>query len=169
MVKVGELYNLSRVPVIDMHIEGTANAESIIITHGNDLFNFTQTVTVYAASNSTTTKMVQFFADITQSIQTDNPAVTLDTLQLRLPTKGTLPPIIAGDYSSIGLVDTSMKTIGQHNFSKPTITDPTTFLLPKEANIHPSTCSIPLTLKPTSLAFPWVSTNTPTSRRQLYL
>jgi hypothetical protein len=111
--QVGELYNLSRVPVIDMHIEGNANAESIIITHGNDLFNFTQTVTVYAASNESTTKMVQFFADITQSIQTDNPAVTLDTLQLRLPTKGTLPPIIAGDYSVMGLVDTSMKTIGQ--------------------------------------------------------
>ena len=111
--QVGEFYNLSRVPVTDMHIEGTTNAESIIITHGNDRFNFTQTVTIYAATNSPTTKMVQFFANITQSIQTDNPTVTLETLQLRLPTKGTVPPIIAGDYSYIGLVDTSMKTIGQ--------------------------------------------------------
>ena len=108
-----ELYNLSRVPVTDMHMEGTTNSESIIITHGNDLFNFTQTVTVYAAMNSTTTKMVQFFANVTQSIQSDNPAVTLNTLQLRLTTKGTVPPIIAGDHSTIGLVDTSMKTIGQ--------------------------------------------------------
>ncbi len=111
--QVGELYNLSRVPVTDMHIEGTTNAESIIITHGNELFNFTQTVTVYAAANSATTKMAQFFANITQIIQTDNPAVTLETLQLRLPTKGTVPPIIAEDYSSVGLVDTDMKTIGQ--------------------------------------------------------
>jgi hypothetical protein len=111
--QVGELYNLSRVPVTDMHIEGTANSESIIMTHGNDLFNFTQTVTVYSATEIATTKMVQYFANITQSIQTDNPVVTLDTLQLRLPTKGTLLPIVASDYSYVGLVDSSMKTVGQ--------------------------------------------------------
>jgi len=111
--QVGELYNLSRVPVTDMHIEGNANSESIIITHGNDLFNFTQTVTVYSATENAITKMAQYFANITQSIQTDNPAVTLDTLQLRLPTKGTLPPIVPSDYSYVGLVDTDMKTIGQ--------------------------------------------------------
>ena len=89
--QVGELYNLSSLPVTDMHIEGTSNSESIIVTHGNDLFNFTQTVTVYSATEiAISTKMVQYFANITQSIQTDNPAVTFDTLQLRLPTKGTI-------------------------------------------------------------------------------
>jgi hypothetical protein len=111
------LYNLSSIPVTDMHLAGMSNSESIIVTHGNDLFNFTQTVTIYSAADSISTKMVQYFAKVTQTIQTDNPDITFDTLQISLQTKGTLPPIISNDYSYIGLVDTGMKTIGQVVFT----------------------------------------------------
>jgi len=150
--QVGELYNLSRVPVTDMHIEGTPNSESIIVTHGNDLFNFTQTVTVYALTEIATTKMVQYFANITQSIQTNNPAVTLNTLQLRLPTKGTLPPIVASDYSYVGLVDTDMKTIGEIIFpNEPS--RPYYILTPKGMQYSPIDMLYPLDAKTNEFSF----------------
>jgi hypothetical protein len=108
-----ELYNLSRLNVEDMHLESTYNSESIVVTHGNELFNFTQTVTVYSAADSASSEMTKYFANMTENIWTDNPSVTLESLQMFLPTKGTLAPIISNDYSYMGLVDTGMKTIGQ--------------------------------------------------------
>jgi len=91
------------------------------VTHGNELFNFTQTITVYSAlnANAISTKMVQYFANMTESLRTDNPAVTFDTLQFDLDTKGTIQPVISDDHSYIGLIDTGMKTIGQLVFSSP--------------------------------------------------
>jgi hypothetical protein len=91
------------------------------VTHGNELFNFTQTITVYSALNSTaiSTKMVQYYANMTESLRTENPAVTFDTLQFNLDTKGTIQPVISEDHSYIGLIDTDMKTIGQLIFSSP--------------------------------------------------
>ncbi len=78
-----ERINLSSVPVKDMHMEGSANSESIVVTHGNNLFNFTQTTTVYTGSNSTEeTKLASCFANLTESIRTDNPDVTLDYVRV---------------------------------------------------------------------------------------
>ena len=133
-----EIVRLSSVPVTDMHLESTANSESIIVTHGNDLFNFTQTITVYSAANSTTisTKMAQYFANMTESIRTDNPDVTFDTLQFGLRTKGTIPPIISDDHSYIGLVDTGMKTIGQLIFPSPQ-SRPEIISLPQDEQYSP--------------------------------
>jgi hypothetical protein len=116
-----EIVNLSSLPVTEMSTFGTSNSESIVVTHGNELFNFTQTITVYSALNSSaiSTKMVQYFANMTESLRTDNPAVTFDTLQFNLDTKGTIQPVISEDHSYIGLIDTGMKTIGQLVFSSP--------------------------------------------------
>lgn len=116
-----EIVNLSSLPVTEMNMESTSNSESIIVTHGNELFNFTQTVTVYSALNATaiSTKMVQYFANMTETLRTDNPAVTFDTLQFSLDTKGTIQPVISDDHSYIGMIDTGMKTIGQLVFSSP--------------------------------------------------
>jgi hypothetical protein len=116
-----EVVNLSSLPVTEMSTVSTSNSESIIVTHGNGLFNFTQTITVYSALNATaiSTKMVQYFAIMTDSLQTDNPAVTFDTLQFDLDTKGTIQPVISDDHSYVGLIDTGMKTIGQIIFSSP--------------------------------------------------
>jgi hypothetical protein len=116
-----EIVNLSSLPVTEMNTVSTSNSESIIVTHGNELFNFTQTVTVYSALNATaiSTKMVQYFANMTESLRTDNPAVTFDTLQFNLDTKGTIQPVISDDHSYIGMIDTGMKTIGQLVFSSP--------------------------------------------------
>ena len=129
-----KVVRLSSVPVTDMHLESTPNSESIIVTHGNDLFNFTQTITVYAGSNST--KMAQNFANMTESIRTDNPDVTFDTLNFGLQTKGTIPPIISEDHSYMGLVDMGMKTIGQLIFSSPQ-SRPEIISLPQDKQYSP--------------------------------
>ena len=113
-----ERISLSNVPVKDMHLEGTTNSESIVVTQGNELFNFTQTTTIYTGSNSTEqTELASCFATMTESIQTDNPNVTLVMLQFDLQTKGTNPPVKSADNSYIGLIDTGMKTIGELIFS----------------------------------------------------
>ncbi len=116
-----EIVSLSSLPVTEMYTISASNSESIIVTHSNELLNFTQTVTVYSALNSTkiSTKMVQYFANMTESLRTENPAVTFDTLQFNLDTKGTVQPVISDDHSYIGLIDTGMKTIGQIVFSSP--------------------------------------------------
>ena len=91
-----EIVNLLSLPVTEMKTTITSNSETSIVTHGNDLFNFTQKITIYSALNSTeiSTKMVQYFANMTESLRTDNPAVTFDTLQFDLDTKGTIQPVI---------------------------------------------------------------------------
>ena len=116
-----EIVNLSNLPVTEMSTISTSNSESIIVSHGNELFNFTQTITIYSALNAAeiSTKMVQYFANMTESLRTDNPAVTFDTLQFDLDTKGTIQPVISEDHSYIGFIDTDMKTIGQLVFSNP--------------------------------------------------
>jgi hypothetical protein len=116
-----EIVSLSSLPVTEMHTISASNSESIIVTHGNELLNFTQKVTVYSALNSTeiSTKMAQYFANMTESLRTDNPAVTFDTLQFNLDTKGTVQPVVSDDHSYIGLIDAGMKTIGQIVFSSP--------------------------------------------------
>jgi hypothetical protein len=116
-----EIINLSSLPVTEMTTVSTSNSESIIVTHGNNLFNFTQKITVYSALNSTaiSTKMFQYFANMSESLWTNNPAVTFDTLQFNLDTKGTVQPIISDDHSYIGIIDMGMKTIGQLIFSSP--------------------------------------------------
>jgi hypothetical protein len=129
-----ERINLSSVPVTDMHLEGTANSESIVVTHGNGLFNFTQTTTVYTGSNSTEqAKLASCFATMTESIQTDNPDVTLVMLEFDLQTKGTNPPVKGEDNSYIGMIDMGMKTIGELIFSSPQ-SRPNQIVTPKDKN-----------------------------------
>lgn len=110
-----ELVSLSSLPVIEMYLENNENSASIVTTHGNDLFNFTRTTTVYTGDNST--NMAKYFATMSESIKTDNPLVTFDTLTFVLQTKGTIEPIKGSGNSYIGLIDTGMKTIGHLIFS----------------------------------------------------
>lgn len=108
-----QYYTLSELQVLDMHCESTATTEAISVTHGNDLFNFTQVTTLPLGSQ---------FAQMTQRISTDNPAVTLVSIKFGLFTKGS--PIIADDYSTVAYVDEAMKSIGELIFpnvaSRPT-------------------------------------------------
>jgi hypothetical protein len=133
-----ETINLSSLPIVDMHRESTENSESIIVNHGSDLFNFTQTVTIYTAANSSliTTHMAQYFAKVTEKIQTDNPNVTFNSATFGLATKGTENPIISPDYTHVGLIDAGMKTIGHLVFSEPQ-SRPQEITLPQDKEYSP--------------------------------
>ncbi len=97
-----EIHAVSSLPVTDMHRENTTDSESIYVTHGNDLFNFTQISTVTLGSQ---------FAKMTNMISTDNPNVTLVTIAFGLDTKGY--SVISDDYSYVAFVDEGMKSIGE--------------------------------------------------------
>ncbi len=102
-----EIVYVSDMAVLDMHMEHTANSESIMVTHGNELFNYTQKVTVYAKS---------VLANVTEILATSNPNVAFIALQFNLYTKSTVAPIISDDKSNIMLIDAGMKTLGQVSF-----------------------------------------------------
>lgn len=100
-----EYYSISSLAVLDMHKESTATAETISVTHGNDRFNFTQT---------TTLPLDVRFARITQKITTDNPAVTLVSIEFGLHTKG--EPKVGANHVYVAFIDQSMKSIGHIMF-----------------------------------------------------
>lgn len=98
-----EVVRLSSVPVTDMHMESTSNDRSIYVTHGNELFNFTQKIEVFSDSP---------FANMTETVQTNNPAVSFDTLKFDLDTKGDVP--VQGENNMFyAFVDTGMKEVGE--------------------------------------------------------
>jgi hypothetical protein len=105
-----EVVYISDVPVIDMHMESTANSETISVTHGNEMFNYTQIVTVYAGS---------VLANVTETLATNNPNVAFSTLRFNFETKSTIKPVIIGDNSNLILIDAGMKTLGQLSFPTP--------------------------------------------------
>jgi len=100
--------DLANVPVRDMQmINDTANgAITIAINWGNNLFNFTQTTTVYEGKQ---------FAKMTESISSANPDVHLDTVSFTLHTKGM--PVIVENSSIVGYVDKNMKVVGELLFN----------------------------------------------------
>ncbi len=110
---------VSEMPVTDMHMEQTANSQSIVVTHGNDLFDYTQKVTVYAGA---------VLANITETLTTNNPNVGFTMMRFKMDTKSSIEPVVSTDHSNIGLVDTGMKTLGQLSFpseeSRPAIVVP---------------------------------------------
>jgi hypothetical protein len=138
-----ELVYLSTVPVLDMYMEETANSETIVVTKGNNLFNFTQTVTVYSQypgaaddpDNSTQEVMASSFAKVTEKLHTDNQNVTFDSVQFDLQTKGTQNPEISPDYSYVGLIDMGMKTIGEIIYTNST-DQPEEIRTPTDPNLH---------------------------------
>jgi len=101
-----EYHRIASLSVLDMHLENNTSTQSIVITHGNNLFNFTQITTVPLGSQ---------FAEVTEKISTDNPTVKLVSIQFGLSTKGY--PIIGNNYSYVAFIDEAMKTIGQIVFS----------------------------------------------------
>ncbi|MCW3982618.1 MAG: hypothetical protein NWE96_01320 [Candidatus Bathyarchaeota archaeon] len=105
-----QIVYLSDVPVKDMHMESTLNSQSIVVTHGNGLFNYTQKVTVYAQSA---------MANLTVTLTATDPNVAFVSLRYSLHTKSSIAPVIGADNSNLGLVDTGMKTLGQLSFINP--------------------------------------------------
>ncbi len=102
-----KLFDLSQLPVQDMHIENGTSFASIYVTRANQFFNFTQKATIYQGIR---------FVNMTQTIESNMPEVTLNTVRFILHTKGFF---VEGENASVaGLLDKNMKVAGQLIFTE---------------------------------------------------
>ena len=88
-------------PLINMYMENSSTCASIYVHFGNDLLNFTQKTTVYQGVR---------FVNMTQTISSNNPAVTFDTVNFVLYTKRIL--IQDENSSTVALIDTTANVAG---------------------------------------------------------
>jgi hypothetical protein len=124
-----ESFHVSELQVLDMYMESTRNSQSITVTHGNNLFNYTQKVTVYAGA---------VLANVTETLIAVSPEVMFERVHYSIDTKSSIEPIIASDNSNVGLVDIGMKTLAQLTF-------PSTGGLPDEISYESKSDYSPLT------------------------
>ena len=97
---------LSDLKVKDMHMEKGTDYDTIIVSRGNGFFNYTQFTTVYATSS---------FVNVTSTLDSTVPGVSLDWVNIDVQSKGT--QIAYDDPRTIALVDVGVKTFGQLIFS----------------------------------------------------
>jgi hypothetical protein len=102
-----QLFDLSQVPVKDMHIENGTSYASIYVTRANQLFNFTQKTTIYKGIR---------FVNMTETIERVDSAVTFSTVRFILHIKGIR---VQGENETVEiLVDTNMNVAGQLVFTE---------------------------------------------------
>ena len=101
------LFDLSEIPVKDMHIENGTSFASIYVTRVNQFFNFTQKVTIYQGIR---------FINMTETIESNLPEVTLNTVRFILHTKGL--PVDGENATVVGYLDKNMKVAGQLIFTE---------------------------------------------------
>jgi hypothetical protein len=102
-----QLFDLSQVPVKDMHIENDISYASIYVTRVNQLFSFTQKTTIYQGIR---------FVNMTETIENVDPAVTFSTVRFILHIKGIR---LEGENETVEvLVDTNMNVAGQLIFTE---------------------------------------------------
>ncbi len=100
-----ESFALSQLQVTDMHMENTSNWAAIHVSKSNDLFNYTQIVTVY--------KGLQF-VNMTITLQPNSPGVTFSEVVFTLQSKGQ-----SIDYgNTVGFYDSGAKVLGQLIFTE---------------------------------------------------
>ena len=97
---------LDTLSVKDMHFENAADHKTIVVTRGNDYFNYTQLTTVYQGL---------LFVNLTSTLTSTVPGVTFDWVNIDVQAKGT--PLSYDDPSTIALVDVGVKTFGQLIFT----------------------------------------------------
>ncbi len=101
-----QMTDLSTLPVTGMHIENDTDQASIFVTWGNSLFNYTQQTTVFQGRR---------FVNITETIQSDDPNVTLDAVRFIMHIKGF--QVDTANSSIVAFVDTNMRVAGQLIFT----------------------------------------------------
>jgi hypothetical protein len=97
---------LADLAVKDMRMENGNDYETIIISRGNDFFNYTQFTTVYKGLR---------FVNLTSTMDSAVPGVSFDWVNIDVQSKGT--QIEYDDKRTIALVDVGVKTFGQLIFS----------------------------------------------------
>jgi hypothetical protein len=104
---------LSDLAVKDMHMEKGADFDTIVVSRGNSLFNYTQFTTVYKGSS---------FVNLTSTVDSTVPGVSFDWVNIDVQSKGT--QIYYDDQRTVALVDVGVKTFGQliFNLNQPNVT-----------------------------------------------
>jgi hypothetical protein len=118
-----------------MHIENDTSFASIYVTRTNQFFNFTQKATIYQGIR---------FVNMTETIESNLPEVTLNTVRFILHTKGL--PVEGENATVVGYLDKNMKVAGQLIFTEG---QPETNVLTSE---NPSCLDILYNLNGTSAA-----------------
>ena len=102
-----QMIDLSTVPVTDQHMENNTNYASIFVTRTNQLFNFTEEVTVYQGIQ---------FANVTYTISAMSSGVSFDSVRFLFHTKGFYVP--GETNSSLAFIDTYQQVAGQLIFNE---------------------------------------------------
>jgi hypothetical protein len=97
---------LADLAVKDMRIEKGTDYDTIIVSRGNDYFNYSQFTSVYKGLR---------FVNLTSTMDTTIPGVSFDWVNIDVQSKGT--QIQYDDKRTIALVDVGVKTFGQLIFS----------------------------------------------------
>ncbi|MFB3889170.1 MAG: hypothetical protein ACE14S_06735 [Candidatus Bathyarchaeia archaeon] len=99
--------DMSTVQVRSMRLENGSDSASVYVAKGNDLFNFTQKVTVYEGRQ---------FANVSVKVESFNPDVSFDTLRFIFHTRGFV--VMDENFTSVAFVDAYMKVAGQLVFTE---------------------------------------------------
>jgi hypothetical protein len=97
---------LDQLTVKDMHFENAADHKTIVVSRGNEYFNYTQYTTVYQGL---------LFVNLTSTLDSTVPGVSLDWVNMDVQCKGT--PIPYDDQRTVALLDVGVKTFGQLIFA----------------------------------------------------
>jgi hypothetical protein len=97
---------LAQLPVKEMRIENDTNHALIVVTKGNDFFNYTELTTVYKGSP---------FVNMTIAIESAVNGVSLDWLDFTVNSKGKVQAL---QNNTIALLDEGVKAFSQLIFNK---------------------------------------------------
>jgi hypothetical protein len=97
---------LEQLPVKEMRIENDTNHATIVVTKGNDYFNYTELTTVYRGAP---------FVNMTITMESAHNGVSLDWLDFTLNSKGYMQ---AQQNNTIAFLDEGVKAFSQLIFSK---------------------------------------------------
>jgi len=97
---------LDQLPVKEMRIENDTDHATIIVTKGNDFFNYTELTTVYKGSS---------FVNMTITIESAVNEVSLDWLDFTVNSKGKVQAL---QNNTIALLDEGVKAFSQLIFNK---------------------------------------------------
>ena len=108
--------DLAPVPVKEMRLEANSDYASIFVNKENELFNFTQEITVYRGVK---------FVNMSITVESDVEGVSINWVRLILHTKGTM----IQRENTVALIDENMKVYGQLIFTEK---QPNTYLITSE-------------------------------------
>jgi hypothetical protein len=97
---------LSQLAVKDMRLITSSDQATIVISRGNDYFNYTQLTTVYRGMR---------FVNLTSTVTSTVPGVGLSWVNIDVQSKGTQIPY--DDQRTVAMVDVGVKTFGQLIFA----------------------------------------------------